>query len=278
MDHSREIACRSSSTARRAPRRGRRRSADWTPRRSGSTTPTGCSPRPRACASPGHARITLPATEGGYGRAVDGLEGFARTFLLAGFRIAGERGAGLDDLADCYAAASPPAPTRTPPERWVRLDEHAQAKVEAASIALILDMTRPVDLGPARRRDARSASSTTSPRPSATTPTRRSTGSGSASSCRPSCARSAARGRPRTSPTTSPRTTRSSRADGWMSDGSERSYDHYVGWALHLYPVLWARMQGAADLAAGRDRGATSPRSTASCSTPSPWSAPTARR
>ena len=37
-----------------------------------------------------------------------------------------------------------------------------------------------------------------------------------------------------------------------MSDGFERSYDHYVGWALHLYPVLWARMQGAAELAAGR--------------------------
>ncbi len=42
------------------------------------------------------------------------------------------------------------------------------------------------------------------------------------------------------------------REDGWMSDGFERSYDHYVGWALHLYPVLWARMQGAAELAAGR--------------------------
>ncbi len=39
-----------------------------------------------------------------------------------------------------------------------------------------------------------------------------------------------------------------------MSDGFERSYDHYVGWALHLYPVLWARMQGAAELAARPDR------------------------
>ena len=35
------------------------------------------------------------------------------------------------------------------------------------------------------------------------------------------------------------------RADGWFSDGDQRSYDHYVGWAMHLYPVLWARMQGA---------------------------------
>jgi hypothetical protein len=37
-----------------------------------------------------------------------------------------------------------------------------------------------------------------------------------------------------------------------MSDGAERSYDHYVGWALHLYPALWARMAGARDLAAPR--------------------------
>jgi hypothetical protein len=42
------------------------------------------------------------------------------------------------------------------------------------------------------------------------------------------------------------------RADGWMSDGPERAYDHYVGWALHVYPTLWARMTGAAELAAER--------------------------
>ncbi|MGO1546935.1 DUF2264 domain-containing protein, partial [Microbacterium gubbeenense] len=45
-----------------------------------------------AFASPGRGRITPPGAEGGYGHDIDGLEGFARTFLLAGFRIAGERG------------------------------------------------------------------------------------------------------------------------------------------------------------------------------------------
>jgi hypothetical protein len=83
----------------------------------------------RPFASPGHARITLPGAEGGYGRAVDGLEGFARTFLLAGFRIAGERGTGLDELADWYAAGIAAGTDPTSPERWVRLDEHGQAKV-----------------------------------------------------------------------------------------------------------------------------------------------------
>ena len=57
----------------------------------------------RPYASPGHALVTLPGPEGGYGRAVDGLEGFARAFLLAGFRIAGARGAGVDELAGWYA-------------------------------------------------------------------------------------------------------------------------------------------------------------------------------
>src|SRR5699024_7597342 len=42
-------------------------------------------------ASPGGAQITLPGTPGGYGTAVDGLEGFARTFLLAAMRLRADR-------------------------------------------------------------------------------------------------------------------------------------------------------------------------------------------
>ena len=94
-------------------------------------------------ASPGRARITPPGPAGGYGTAIDGLEGFARTFLLAGFRIVGDHGVGLDQLADWYAKGIATGTDPTSPERWVRLDEHPQAKVEAASIALILDLTRP---------------------------------------------------------------------------------------------------------------------------------------
>ncbi|HEY0216036.1 MAG TPA: DUF2264 domain-containing protein, partial [Cellulomonas sp.] len=40
--------------------------------------------------------------------------------------------------------------------------------------------------------------------------------------------------------------------DGWYRDGQQRSYDHYAGWAMHLYPTLWARMRGAEDLARPR--------------------------
>ena len=33
--------------------------------------------------------------------------------------------------------------------------------------------------------------------------------------------------------------------DGWYSDGDGRAFDHYNGWALHLYPVLDAHLAAA---------------------------------
>ncbi|MGV8978375.1 MAG: DUF2264 domain-containing protein [Cellulomonas sp.] len=204
-------------------------------------------------ASPRHGRITLPGAEGGYGRAVDGLEGFCRTFLLAGFRIAGERGEGMDELAELYArgiaaGVDPDAPEE---ERWVRTTEHGQAKVEAASIALILDMTRPWIWDRLSDRTQQQVVEYLSPVVG-----------------------------DRTYPKTnwlwfsvvvetflrsvggpwSPDDIAADlalhdelyRAGGWYSDGTERSFDNYNGWAMQLYPVLWARMAGATELAAGR--------------------------
>lgn len=37
------------------------------------------------------------------------------------------------------------------------------------------------------------------------------------------------------------------RGDGWYADGDGRAFDHYNGWALHLYPVLDAHLSGDAD-------------------------------
>jgi hypothetical protein len=205
----------------------------------------------RAFASPGHARITPPGAEGGYGAAVDGLEGFARTFLLAGFRIAGERGQGVDDLIDFSARGIATGVDPDAPDRWVRLDEHPQAKVEAASLALILDLTRPwiwdrLDAVTQERVVAYFAPAVgdqTYPRTNwlwfrlvVQTFLRSVGGPWSPQDVADDLALHDSFARP----------------DGWLSDGDERSYDHYVGWALHLYPVLWARMQGAAELAQGR--------------------------
>ncbi|WP_330438034.1 DUF2264 domain-containing protein [Micromonospora sp. NBC_00821] len=205
----------------------------------------------RPFASPGHALVTFPGPEGGYGRAVDGLEGFARTFLLAGFRIAGARGVGVDELVDRYAAGITAGTDPSSADRWVRLDEHPQAKVEAASIALVLDMTRPwiwdrlpsvvrqrvVDyLRPAVGDDTYPRINWVWFRLVVQTFLRSVGGPHSLDEMAEDL--------------------RShdgfARRDGWMSDGPDRAYDHYVGWALHLYPTLWARMAGAADLAEQR--------------------------
>ncbi|MFF1527941.1 DUF2264 domain-containing protein [Cellulomonas sp. NPDC058312] len=201
----------------------------------------------RPYASPGRARITPPGPAGGYGRDVDGLEGFARTFLLAGFRLAGERGADPTHLAQWYAEGLAAGTDPHAPDRWVRLEEHPQAKVEAASIALVLDLTRPwiwdrlsprvqeqvVDyLAPAVGDDTYPRINWVWFRTVVQTFLRSVGGPWSADDVAADLATHDTFARP----------------DGWMSDGAERSYDHYVGWALHLYPVLWARMAGAEGL------------------------------
>ena len=39
---------------------------------------------------------------------------------------------------------------------------------------------------------------------------------------------------------------------GWYSDGPKRAFDHYNGWSFHVYPTLWSRMMGSEDLAQER--------------------------
>jgi hypothetical protein len=205
----------------------------------------------RAWTSPNGARITPPGAEGGYGHDVDGLEGFARTLLLAGFRIAGAAGEGVDELIEWCLRGIAAGVDPAAPDRWVRLTEHPQAKVEAASIALILDLTRPwiwnrldattqrrlIDyLAPAVGDDGYPRNNWLWFRLVVQTFLRSVGGPWSAADVAADLALHDSFGR----------------EDGWMSDGDERSYDHYVGWALQLYPVLWSRMQGAAELAAGR--------------------------
>jgi hypothetical protein len=199
-------------------------------------------------ASPSGSLITLPGTPGGYGTAVDGLEGFARTFLLAGFRLAGEDGADPNDLAERYAAGLAAGTDAAHPERWTRPEEHGQAKVEAASLALILDMTRPWiwdRLAPdVQERTVEYLGSVVGDRDYpdnnwvwfrivVETFLRSVGGPFSADDVAHDLAAH----------------DRFRRAGGWFADGPERSFDHYAGWALHLYPALWARMPGAAEVA-----------------------------
>ena len=205
----------------------------------------------RPFASPQGSLITPPGAEGGYGRAVDGLEGFARSLLIAGFRIAGERGRGVDELIEFYGNGIAAGVDPDSPERWVRPQEHPQAKVEAASLALVLDLTRPwiwerftdrtrqqvIDyLTPIVGDDTYPRNNWLWFRIVVETFLRSVDGPWSPDDIEADLALHDS----------------FLRADGWISDGDQRAYDHYVGWALHLYPVLWSRMAGAADLAGDR--------------------------
>jgi hypothetical protein len=203
----------------------------------------------RPYASPSGSLITLPGRPGGYGTAVDGLEGFARTFLLAGFRLAGENGEDPTGLAERYAAGLAAGTDPAHPERWTRPEEHGQAKVEAASLALILDMTRPWiwdRLSPdVQERTVEYLASVVGDldypdnnwvwfRIVVETFLRSVGGPFSADDMVHDLAAH----------------DRFHRPGGWFADGPERSFDHYAGWALHLYPALWERMTGAAEVAA----------------------------
>ncbi|MFI2105440.1 DUF2264 domain-containing protein [Isoptericola sp. NPDC019693] len=205
----------------------------------------------RAHGSPGHARITLPGDPGGYGTDVDGLEGFARTLLVAGFRLAGSRGEDPDGLAEWYAAGFDAGTDPASPERWVRPSEHGQAKVEAASLALVLDLTREQlwdRLSPAVQERvvdylSEVVGDRTYPannwlwfRITVETFLRSVDGPWSREDVEEDLARHDSY----------------YRGDGWYADGASRAFDHYSGWAMQLYPVLWARMRGAEDLAAPR--------------------------
>ncbi|MUL41205.1 DUF2264 domain-containing protein [Streptomonospora sp. PA3] len=194
----------------------------------------------RPYASPGRARIDLPGPSSSSGAASDGLEGFARTFLLAGFLVAGNSGADPHRFLDWYRAGLAAGTDPSGEERWPRPDRLDQAKVEAASIALVLLLTRPWlwdRMSPAERDrvlDWMSAVVGRSYPPInwvwfqviAEEFLRQAGGPWSRADIDSGLAVHAGL----------------ARAGGWYSDGPERSYDYYCGWALHFYPLVWSSL------------------------------------
>ncbi|MEU0809807.1 DUF2264 domain-containing protein [Streptomyces sp. NPDC005970] len=191
-------------------------------------------------ASPEGARIDLPGPASRNGATSDGLEGFARTFLIAGFRVAGERGADPGGLLERYARGLAAGTDPHSPEAWPRPDQLGQAKVEAASLALVLQLTKPwlwdqLDDGVRERVIAWLGTVVGQPYPPINwvwfrivveSFLREAGGPWSAADIEEDLAVHASLRRP----------------GGWLSDGQERAFDHYTGWALHLYPLLWTNL------------------------------------
>lgn len=186
-----------------------------------------------------HANIHLPGAVSAYGRGSDSLEAFARTFLLASFRIAGDP-EGTGWLADWYAKGLDAGTDPHSPERWPRPDELGQAKVEAASLAVGLALTREHlwDRLPQRVQEQLIAWFETV----------------IGEEYPPinwvwfqivvESFLASVDGRHSDADIDAGLAVHDSlyQGGGWFADGPERSYDHYVGWAFQVYPQLWALM------------------------------------
>ncbi|MBT2513827.1 DUF2264 domain-containing protein [Arthrobacter sp. ISL-30] len=186
-----------------------------------------------------HGNIYLPGAVSAYGKASDSLEAFARSFLLASFRIMGDpQGTGW--LTDWYAKGLDAGSDPHSPARWPRPDELGQAKVEAASLAVGLALTREHlwDKLPQRVQEQLVAWFETV----------------IGGDYPPinwvwfqivvESFLASVGGRYSDEDIDAGLAIHESlyKGGGWFADGPERSYDHYIGWAFHVYPQLWAIM------------------------------------
>ncbi|MEV7128925.1 DUF2264 domain-containing protein [Streptomyces sp. NPDC093260] len=203
-------------------------------------------------AGPRHALIALPGPRPSWsGARSDGLEGYARTFLMAAFRIAGAGGRDPLGLLDRYAEGleagtrapvRPREPVAHDPVSWPAVTDRGQAMVEAASIALALRLTRPW-LWDRLPRTARERAADWLAGALDHTPVDNNwwlfqvavggflTETGHHVRAAEEAVR---RGLDRIE--------RWYVGGGWYTDGRPRAFDHYNGWAFHLYPVLHAHL------------------------------------
>ncbi|MFK0003766.1 DUF2264 domain-containing protein [Paenarthrobacter sp. NPDC090522] len=93
--------------------------------------------------SEGKALIPLAGRPSSSGVLSDGMEGFARTFMLAAFRVAGERGDDPHGHLALYRAGLLAGTRPGSPEEWLPISDRSQPIVEAASIVLGLQLTKP---------------------------------------------------------------------------------------------------------------------------------------
>ncbi|MFI1395850.1 DUF2264 domain-containing protein [Streptomyces sp. NPDC020681] len=208
----------------------------------------------RPYASPRHGLVNLPGARPSWsGPRSDGLEGYARTFLLAAFRVAGADGHDPHSMLPWYgdglaAGTQNPVPTgelsRAAPDSWPLMADVRQAVVESASVALSLRLTRPWLWDTLDDRTRQQAVDWLLPAldPS---PVDNNwwlfglTVAGFLLDAGIETDRAA-----RTVDRSLARIEDWYVGDGWYSDGPNGAFDHYNGWALHFYPVLHAHLSG----------------------------------
>lgn len=201
-------------------------------------------------AGPRGAFLDLPGRPSANGVRSDGLEGYARTFLAAAFRVAGAKGEDPHGWLDRYAegiAAGTRNPGREDAESWPLILDHdvqGQPMVESASVALSLRLTREWlwdRLDPSTQDRVEhwlrgALRHVPAPNnwylfPYTVAGFLESAGRGDAETAR---ARQRALELLETW----------YRGQGWYADGDGHAFDQYNGWALHLYPVLDGHLAG----------------------------------
>ncbi|MGW0190685.1 DUF2264 domain-containing protein [Streptomyces sp. NPDC003362] len=200
----------------------------------------------RPYATPGLAQYRLPGRTGHAGAHSDGLEGYARSFLLAAFRIAGAESAGERDelapLIERYAAGLAAGTDPGHPEHWPPIKDRSQSMVEAASVAIALHETRPWlwdrldDRVRGQVVDWLSGFVGATANDSNWRLFQVVVGEFLASVGAPHSRAEIDAGLARLEDWY--------RGGGWYTDGDGQKFDYYNAWALHLYPALWARIAG----------------------------------
>jgi hypothetical protein len=197
-------------------------------------------------ATPDSAQIRLPGRPSRSGLVSDGIEGFARTFLLAAFRIAGAAGGDeVGHLISRYAEGVAAGTRRGSPSSWPEITDCSQQMVEAAAIAIGLHETRPWlwdKLDSRAQDDVRSwLGGFVGKRtwPNNWVLFQVVTEQFLASVGGPHRGDEIERGLDAIEAWYV--------GDGWYTDGAGQNFDYYIGWAMHLYPLLWSRIAGDSD-------------------------------
>jgi hypothetical protein len=193
--------------------------------------------------SPTRSRVLLPGRTSSSGVDSDGLEGFARSLLLYAFRVTGESGRDPLGFTQWYRDGLLAGTDPQNDERWPVATRTDQAKVEAASIALALQLTRPWLWDTLSDDEKQQVIDWLALAPDGWYPDnnwlwfRITVETFLSSVGGPHDARRVM----------SDLATIESyyRADGWYADGELRAFDYYCGWAMHVYPLLWSASCGS---------------------------------
>jgi hypothetical protein len=191
--------------------------------------------------------LVLPAPSPGLPRRIDGLQGFARSFLVAAFRECAEPSDALERYAEGLATGPRGGlHSRQSSDTWPDPRAEQQCLVEAASIAAALHFTRERTFERLPAKDQARLCAWLEKALTVRYPSNNwvlfpiivrsfliSTGRGPADRLREDNRRAA-------------RLLESFyRGGGWYSDGPGDAYDHYNAWAIHFYRQLWSRIDPA---------------------------------